>query len=79
MTEVFEIIFPNSVQAVDLFTNRKNIGSSISLYKVFWANCMTKQEEVELEEPRSLGFGISTIQSIEDGCMDRSRECPLKY
>ncbi|EIE89221.1 hypothetical protein RO3G_13932 [Rhizopus delemar RA 99-880] len=47
---------------------------------VFWANCMTKQEkEVELEEPRSPGFGISTIQSIKDGCMDRSREYPLKY
>lgn len=59
MTEIFETTFPKSIQEVDSFTNRKNIEPLISLYKLFWANCMTKQdEEVELKESRSPGFDI---------------------
>lgn len=79
MTEIFEIIFPESIQELDSFTTRKNIESLISLYKIFWANCVTKQDEVELGGPESSGFDILTIQSIKDGSMDRLRECSLKY
>ncbi|KAI7898191.1 uncharacterized protein BX663DRAFT_269826 [Cokeromyces recurvatus] len=80
MTEVFDITFPRSIQEVNSFTNRKNIESLISLYKVFWSNCcVAKQDKAEPEKLESSGFDISTIQTIKDGSMDCSRKCSLKY
>lgn len=79
MVELFEIKFPQSVQELDTFTSRKNLESLISLYKVFWENCCKGKDAEDKKKEFEPGLDLSTIQTIRDGVMDRSRDCQLKY